>query len=52
MPRSESAYFRSFRGGNTVWESRSGGKCLFIMPDGPDLDAITNNVSGSMLKAS
>lgn len=23
-----------------VWESRSGGKCLFIMPDGPNLTAI------------
>jgi type III restriction enzyme len=24
----------------SVWESRSNGKCLFIMPDGPDLEAI------------
>ena len=23
-----------------VWESRSGGKCLFVMPDGMDLEAI------------
>jgi type III restriction enzyme len=23
-----------------VWESRSAGKCLFVMPDGPDLAAI------------
>ena len=27
-----------------VWESRSNGKCLFIMPDGPDLDAIAKKI--------
>jgi len=27
-----------------VWESRSKGKCLFIMPNGPDLDAIGNKI--------
>ena len=27
-----------------VWESRSNGKCLFIMPDGPDLDAIGKKI--------
>lgn len=29
----------------SVWESRSGGKCLFIMPDGPDLGKIGTKVS-------
>ena len=29
-----------------VWESRSQGKCLFIMPDGADLAVIGNKVSG------
>jgi len=28
-----------------VWESRSGGKCLFVMPDGKDLDAIRKKIS-------
>jgi hypothetical protein len=27
-----------------VWESCSNGKCLFIMPDGPDLEAIGKKV--------
>jgi len=27
-----------------VWESRSNGKCLFIMPNGPDLEAIGKKV--------
>lgn len=27
-----------------VWESRSNGKCLFIMPDGPDLEAIGKKI--------
>ncbi len=27
-----------------VWESRSKGKCLFIMPNGPDLVAIGNKI--------
>jgi type III restriction enzyme len=27
-----------------VWESRSGGKCLFVMPDGADLGAIENKI--------
>ena len=27
-----------------VWESRSHGKCLFIMPDGPDLAAIEKKI--------
>lgn len=30
-----------------VWESRSGGKCLFVMPDGPDLAAIDSKVRNS-----
>lgn len=30
-----------------VWESRSNGKCLFIMPDGPDLEAIRRKIQGS-----
>lgn len=29
----------------TVWESRSGGKCLFVMPNGPDLEAIGKKVA-------
>lgn len=29
-----------------VWESRSQGKCLFIMPDGNDLAAIAKKISG------
>ena len=27
-----------------VWESRSNGKCLFIMPNGPDLEAIQKKI--------
>jgi len=27
-----------------VWESRSNGQCLFIMPDGPDLDEIGKKI--------
>ena len=27
-----------------VWESRSQGKCLFIMPDGTDLEAIRRKI--------
>jgi type III restriction enzyme len=27
-----------------VWESRSSGKCLFIMPNGPDLEAIKKKI--------
>jgi type III restriction enzyme len=27
-----------------VWEGRSGGKCLFVMPEGKDLAAITNKI--------
>jgi type III restriction enzyme len=30
-----------------VWESRSQGKCLFIMPDGADLVAIKSKIVGS-----
>jgi type III restriction enzyme len=30
-----------------VWESRSNGKCLFIMPNGPDLDAIGKKIGKS-----
>ena len=29
-----------------VWASRSGGKCLFVMPKGDDLQAITRKISG------
>ncbi len=28
-----------------VWESRSKGRCLFIMPDGTDLEAIRRKVA-------
>ena len=28
-----------------LWENRSGGQCLFIMPKGPDLDAIRAKLS-------
>ena len=28
----------------TVWEEKSGGKCLFVMPDGKDFDAIRAKV--------
>ena len=31
----------------TVWESRSCGKCLFIMPNGPDLASIGKKISQS-----
>jgi type III restriction enzyme len=27
-----------------VWEKRSGGKCLFMMPKGEDLDGIRNKI--------
>ncbi|HEX7470062.1 MAG TPA: hypothetical protein VF437_04915 [Verrucomicrobiae bacterium] len=27
-----------------VWESRSGGKCLFVMPEGKDLAAIAKKI--------
>ena len=30
-----------------VWESRSGGKCLFIMPEGKDLDKIRQVINRS-----
>jgi type III restriction enzyme len=30
-----------------VWESRSNGKCLFIMPNGPDLEAIRKKIQGT-----
>ena len=29
-----------------VWESRSGGKCLFVMPEGKDLEAIRRKIDG------
>ena len=29
-----------------VWESRSGGKCLFVMPEGNDLEKIRQKISG------
>ena len=29
-----------------VWESRSGGKCLFVMPQGNDLESIRRKISG------
>jgi hypothetical protein len=29
-----------------VWESRSGGKCLFVMPEGKDLEKIRRKISG------
>jgi len=29
-----------------VWEERSAGKCLFIMPNGPDFEAIRGKVGG------
>jgi hypothetical protein len=28
-----------------LWESRSNGRCLFIMPDGPDWTAITGRIA-------
>jgi type III restriction enzyme len=31
----------------SVWESRSHGQCLFIMPDGPDLEAIGKKIRSS-----
>jgi type III restriction enzyme len=27
-----------------LWEARSGGRCLFVMPDGPDLQAIATKI--------
>jgi type III restriction enzyme len=30
-----------------VWESRSGGKCLFVMPEGKDLEKIRQKIHGS-----
>jgi hypothetical protein len=27
-----------------VWESRSGGKCLFVMPEGKDLEKIRQKI--------
>ena len=30
-----------------VWESRSGGKCLFVMPEGNDLEAITKKIAAN-----
>lgn len=33
-----------------VWESRSNGKCLFIMSDGTDLEAIRRKVSSSCFR--
>ena len=32
-----------------VWGSRSKGKCLFIMPDGADLEAVRKKVSGGVV---
>ena len=29
-----------------IWEGRSGGKCLFVMPEGMDLGKITRKLSG------
>jgi len=29
-----------------VWEGRSGGKCLFVMPEGKDLERIRQKISG------
>jgi type III restriction enzyme len=29
-----------------VWESRSGGKCLFVMPEGSDLATIEKKIRG------
>jgi type III restriction enzyme len=31
---------------SAVWESRSGGKCLFVMPEGKDLEKIRRKISG------
>ena len=30
-----------------VWESRSGGKCLFVMPEGNDLEAIKKKIAAN-----
>jgi len=30
-----------------VWESRSGGKCLFVMPEGKDLEKIRQKIHGT-----
>ena len=30
----------------TLWEKRSGGKCLFVMPRGKDFEAIKAKLSG------
>ncbi|MGO9610382.1 MAG: DEAD/DEAH box helicase, partial [Verrucomicrobiia bacterium] len=30
----------------TVWEGRSSGKCLFLMPDGKDFESIRRKISG------
>ncbi|MFN7138948.1 MAG: hypothetical protein ACK4UN_06395 [Limisphaerales bacterium] len=31
----------------TVWESRSNGKCLFIMQEGKDLNAIVKKIGAT-----
>ncbi|MYA72517.1 hypothetical protein F4Y19_21010 [Candidatus Poribacteria bacterium] len=31
-----------------LWEARSGGQCLFIMPNGPDFDAIRVKLSQNL----
>ena len=31
-----------------VWESRSGGKCLFVMPDENDLEKIRQKIGGQL----
>ncbi len=35
-----------------VWESRSNGKCIFIMPDGADLSSIHRKIAGSSVISS
>ena len=32
-----------------VWESRSGGNCLFVMPEGRDLEAIRRKIGGKQM---
>ena len=33
-----------------VWEKRSGGRCLFVMPNGKDFEAIKQKVAASKKK--
>jgi type III restriction enzyme len=35
------------RGVGAGWEERRGGKCLFVMPEGKDLEKIRRKISGN-----